>query len=113
MKTEGKARGIHIGKGTFVQTVTTYWKLGSQNGSGGYCAPAGGTMTITAADKSTITLDRSGTVCQSGGKLVFNSTYTIAGGTKRFGNASGVGIAACSIDGEGNVLGFANGSVMK
>ena len=110
---EGTVKGTHVGKGTFTQTVTVLWKSGLPNGSGGYCAPASGTITITASDKSTITADRVGTVCEVGGNITFNATYFITGGTKRFVGASGIGISTCSIDGSGNVLGFANGSLIK
>lgn len=110
---EGTVKGTHVGKGTFTQAVTVLWKSGSPNGSGGYCAPASGIITITASDKSTITAARVGTVCQVAGNITFNATYYITGGTKKFVGASGIGISTCSIDGAGNVLGFANGSLIK
>jgi len=110
---EGTVKGTHVGKGTFTQIDTVLRKLGTPNGSGGYCFPASGTITITASDKSTIIANRVGTLCQVGGNLTFNATYSITGGTKRFANASGIGISTCSIDESGNVLGFANGSLIK
>jgi hypothetical protein len=110
---EGTLKGTHVGKGTFVQTAIVLWKKGFPNGSGGYCAPASGTITITASDKSTITADRVGILCEVGGTHTFNGTYFITGGTKRFEGASGTGIATCSVDKSGNVLGFANGSLIK
>ena len=110
---EGIARGTHIGKGTFAQTVTIFWKSGWQAGSDGFCAPAHGYIVITAADKSTMTAERAGTVCKVRDNVAFNATYFITGGTKRFANASGTGISACSVDKDGKVLGFANGSLIK
>lgn len=110
---EGTVRGTHIGKGKFVQTTTVLWKAGYPNGSDGSCAPARGVITITAADKSSMTMDRVGTMCRLGNNVTFNATYSITGGTKRFANAAGIGISTCSADGSGNVLGFANGSLIR
>ncbi len=109
---EGIARGTHIGKGTFSQTVTIFWKSGWQAGTD-RCAPASGMITVTAADKSTINAVRTGTVCISGDITTFNAAYTITGGTKRFANASGTGVSTCSVDSDGRVIGFANGSLIR
>lgn len=110
---EGTVKGTLFGNGTFIQMATVLWKNGFPNGSGGYCAPASGTINITVSDKSTITANRVGILCEVGGTYTFNSTYFITGGTKRFEGASGAGISTCSVDNSGNVLGFANGSLIK
>jgi len=116
--TEGTVKGKHIGMGTFTNTVTVLWKSGFPNGSSGYCAPASGTETITAADGSTLTAKRVGILCEVGptgtnGPYTFNGSYFITEGTKRFSEASGSGVQICSVDTDGNVLGFAHGTIKK
>jgi hypothetical protein len=116
--TEGNVKGKYIGNGTFTNTITVLWKAGFPNGSGGYCAPASGTETITAADGSTLTAKRVGILCEVGptgtnGPYTFNGSYFITEGTKRFSGASGSGVQICSVDTDGNVLGFAHGTIKK
>ena len=70
--TEGTVKGEQIGNGTFTNTITVLWLNGFQNSNDEYCAPASGIVTITAADRSTLTIERTGIICGvSDGTIVF------------------------------------------
>lgn len=78
------------------------------NGDGGYCAPASGTSTLTAANGDAVYLTMTGTVCEVGATGLnvphtFSGTYTITGGTGRFDNATGSGSVTGGDDGWGDV----------
>lgn len=107
VESDGTAISSHIGKGSYVSTLTIDYSRYTLNGQGGYCATASGPSTITAANGDTVTLKDKGTVCEVGatGNNVahtFNGTYSITGGTGRFANATGNGTVTGGDDGAGN-----------
>lgn len=114
-KDEGTVEGKLFGKGTFSHTAVILWKNGFSDGSGGYCAPASGVSTSTASDGSTLTVKRSGLVCNLGTNVAttFNSAYFVIEGTKRFKGATGSGIKVCSVDSNGNVLSKTHGVIHR
>jgi hypothetical protein len=96
-----------MGTGPYTSQLTIDWADASPNGAGGYCAPATGTGTITAANGDTLTHTDTGTVCEVGASganvpHTFTGTFTNTGGTGRFTNASGGGSVTGSDDGQGN-----------
>jgi hypothetical protein len=112
---QGTVAGNIIHNGTFTHSAIVLWTQSLPNGSGGICAPASGTLNITTPNGSTLTLQRTGTLCEVGasgsGKYTFNSAYFISDGTKDFAGASGTGVLICSVDSSGNVQGFAHGTI--
>ena len=103
----GTAVSSHMGTGPYTSTLTIVWAAATSNGAGGFCAPASGTGTITAANGDTLTQSYSGTVCEVGptGTNVphtFSGSYTNTGGTGRFTGASGSGTVTGGDDGAGN-----------
>jgi hypothetical protein len=119
----GTLTGDALGQATFTSTLNILWSSATPNGGGGFCAPASGTTTVTAAAGDVLALGEVGTVCEAGhtGTPVphtFNGTYVICsqalGGaaespcsaafasTGRFASASGAGNAAGGDDGNGN-----------
>jgi hypothetical protein len=96
-----------MGTGPYVSTLTVDWAAATSNGAGGYCAPASGTGTITAANGDTLNQSDTGTVCEVGatGSNVphtFTGTYTNTGDTGRFATSSGGGSVTGGDDGYGN-----------
>jgi hypothetical protein len=112
---QGTVEGNIIHNGTFTHSAVVLWTQSSPNGSGGICAPASGMLNITTPNGSTLTIQRTGTLCEVGmsgsSNYTFNSTYFITDGTKDFAGASGTGILICSVDSSGNVQGFAHGTI--
>jgi len=107
VESDGTAISSHLGKGAYTSTLTIDWAAATSNGSGGYCAPASGTSTLTAANGDSLTFSESGTVCEVGATGIgvphsFNGTYTITGGTGRFVGAGGTGTITGGDDGAGN-----------
>lgn len=116
--TEGTVEGNIVHNGTFINAVTVLWINSTPNGGGGHCAPASGTETTTTSNGSTLTVQRTGMLCEVGasgsGKYTFNATYFITDGTKDFAGASGTGVMICSVDAStGNVQAFAHGTIKK
>ena len=116
VESNGTATSSHLGTGAYVSDLTVVWAQATSNGHGGFCAPASGPSTLTAAHGDTLTLSNSGTVCEVGhtGANVphtFNGTYTITGGTGRFAHASGSGTETGGDDGAGNSNYSATGSI--
>lgn len=116
--TGGTVEGNIVHNGTFINTGTVLWINSTPNGSGGHCAPASGTEITATPDGSTLTVQRTGMLCEVGasgsGKYTFNATYFITAGTKDFAGARGTGVMICSVDAStGNVFGFAHGTIKK
>src|SRR5450759_1672417 len=81
VQSNGTATSSHLGTGPYVSVITVSWALAFSNGAGGYCAPASGTSTLTAANGGTLSFADSGIVCEVGatGNNVphtFIGTYT-------------------------------------
>lgn len=107
VQSAGTATSSHMGTGPYTSTLTVDWADATSNGDGGFCAPASGTGTITAANGDTLSQSESGTVCEVGptGSNVphtFSGTYTNTGGTGRFADATGSGTVTGGDDGFGN-----------
>jgi hypothetical protein len=107
VQSTGMATSSHMGTGSYVSTLTVVWADATGNGEGGYCAPATGTGTITAANGATLNQTETGTVCEVGATganvpHTFTGTFTDAGGTGRFANATGSGTVTGGDDGSGN-----------
>jgi hypothetical protein len=103
----GTATSSHMGTGPYTSSLTIDYAAAYSNGQGGFCAPASGTGTITAANGDTLTQNDSGTVCEVGATgtnvpHTFTGTYTNTGGTGRFATASGGGTVTGGDDGSGN-----------
>ena len=108
----GTATSSHMGTGPYQSTLTVFWAANypnppASNGKGGFCAPASGTGTITAANGDTLTQSEIGTVCEVGPSVAgnahtFKGTYTNTGGTGRFAGATGGGTVTGGDDGSGN-----------
>jgi hypothetical protein len=107
VQTKGTATSSHLGKGPYTTTLTVLWSQATSNGQGGFCAPATGPSTLTAANGDQLDLQNTGTVCEIGptGSNVphsYTGTYTITGGTGPFTSASGSGSVTGGDDGQGN-----------
>jgi hypothetical protein len=129
---EGQITGDKIGSASFVTTLNINWAQAVQNGSGGYCAPASGTSTVTVANGSVLALGEVGTVCEVGetGEPVphtFNGTYAVCSktladanespcsssfvSTGRFANSTGTGNVVGGDDGNSSVIASVNGAL--
>jgi len=107
VQSTGTATSSHLGKGPYVSTLTVHWGSAYSNGAGGYCAPADGMGTLTAANGDTLIQSETGTVCEVGATSLtaphtFNGSFTDTGGTGRFANAIGGGTISGGDDGSGN-----------
>lgn len=107
VQSNGTATSSHMGTGPYVSTLTVDWAAATSNRAGGFCAPATGTGTITAANGDTLDQTEQGTVCEVGPTASnaphsFSGTYTNTGGTGRFSTASGGGTVTGGDDGSGN-----------
>lgn len=117
VQTTGTATSTHLGTGPYVSTLTVHWGQAYSNGAGGYCAPADGPSTLTAANGDTLSLWNAGTVCEVGATGLYiphtfsNATYKITGGTGRFAGASGSGTESGGDDGFGNAYYSASGTI--
>ena len=105
--TTGTANSSHLGRGAYTSVLTIYWMQGWSNRRGGYCAPASGSGTLTAANGDTLNQTETGMVCEVGatGSNVphtFNGTFVNTGGTGRFAYATGNGTVTGGDDGSGN-----------
>jgi hypothetical protein len=103
----GIAHSVHLGRGAYSSSLTIDWALATSNGAGGYCAPASGSGTLTAANGDTLTQVESGTVCEVGATAAnaahtFTGVFVNTGGTGRFANAVGEGTVTGGDDGAGN-----------
>lgn len=107
VQTNGTATSTHLGSGPYVSSLTVDWAGAYSNGAGGFCAPASGTSTLTAANGDTLTLSNTGTVCEVGATganvpHTFKGNFTITGGTGRFAGAGGSGTESGGDNGTGN-----------
>lgn len=105
--TTGTANSSHLGRGAYTSSLTIDWAQPTPNGNGGFCAPASGFGTLTAANGDTLNQTEAGTVCEVGptGEHVphtFIGTFVNVGGTGRFANATGNGTVTGGDDGFGN-----------
>jgi hypothetical protein len=86
-----------IAGGTYSSTWTILWKQATSNGTGGYCAPATGTTTLTLPIVGTLTKAEQGTVCEVGATgtnvehTLTNGTFTVSSGTGMLTNSTGNG----------------------
>jgi len=104
-----------IGKSTLALNLVIVTS-GADNGSGGTCSTATGSGQINTANKSTITLNTVGAICNigdSGTPMTYNATYFISGGTLHFPAAAGTGLFAASIDSGNNVIVTLSGGFIK
>lgn len=107
VRSAGTATSSHLGTGSFVSDLTVHWASATPNGAGGFCAPADGVGTLTAANGDTVTQTESGTVCEVGATSLnaahtFTGTFANTGGTGRFRSATGGGTVTGGDDGAGN-----------
>ncbi len=114
--TSGVAHSLHLGRGAYTSTLTIDWALATPNGAGGYCTPASGSGTLTAANGDTLTQAEAGTVCEVGATGLdvahtFTGTFANTGGTGRFAGATGVGTITGGDDGSGNAYFNETGSI--
>ena len=112
----GVAHSLHLGRGDYTSSLTIDWALATSNGAGGYCAPASGFGTLTAANGDTLTQVESGTVCEVGATALnaphtFTGVFVNTGGTGRFANAIGEGTVTGGDDGAGNSYFAESGSI--
>lgn len=83
--------------GTYTSTWTILWKQATSNGQGGYCAPATGTTTLSAAGIGTLTKSEQGTVCEVGATgsnvehVLNGGTFDVTGGTGLLSKVAGNG----------------------
>lgn len=106
--------GKFIGKSTMTLDLTIL-ESGADNGSGGTCVTATGSGQINTANKSAITFDTVGAICNVGGTgtpLTYNATYFISGGTNHFPGAAGAGLFVASIN-SGNAIVTLSGGLIK
>ena len=118
VESDGTAISTHLGKGPYVSTLTIDWSAATSNGAGGFCAPASGSSTLTAANGDTLTFTDTGTVCEVGATGLdvahtFSGTYAITGGTGHFAGAGGSGTITGGDDGAGRSSFSANGTVSR
>lgn len=116
VQSTGTANSSHLGSGSYVSTLTVNWAQATSNGAGGFCAPADGPSTLTAANGDTLSLSNNGTVCEVGATganvpHTFVGKVTITGGTGRFAHASGSGTETGGDDGAGNSSYTLSGSI--
>lgn len=107
VQSTGTATSSHLGTGPYTSTLTVHWGSVTSNGAGGYCAPADGTGTLTAANGDTLTQVEYGTVCEVGATSptaphTFTGYFYDTGGTGRFADAAGGGTLTGGDDGYGN-----------
>ena len=116
VQTTGTATSSHLGTGPYTSTLTIKWAAATPNGQGGFCAPATGSSTLTAANGATLTFSQTGTVCEVGKSSpnvahTFTGTYTITGGTGRFAGATGSGTISGGDNGQGISSYTASGTI--
>ncbi len=102
----GNFRGTGMGNGSFTATLKFSTANPIDNGNGGSCYAASGTIAITAANGSAITLADAGLWCETGSNsapVTHNGAYIIQSGSGRFANENGAGSCVVAIDGSGNV----------
>ncbi|HEX9244678.1 MAG TPA: hypothetical protein VGA35_00835 [bacterium] len=92
----GSSTGDRVGNSTYVVTITATDTLIEHNGSGGDCAIASGSGSVTAADGSKVSFNTVGLLCQEGAPtstpVHYNGTYRITPATSgRFAAAVGGG----------------------
>jgi hypothetical protein len=67
----------------------------TSNGQGGFCDRITGSITLTTADGSTLTMQHGGISCNTGvgqsSPAIDQSVYIVTSGTGKFANASGTG----------------------
>jgi hypothetical protein len=107
VQSNGTATSSHLGTGPYTSTLTIDWAAATSNGDGGYCAPATGTGTLTAANGDTLDQTYTGTVCEVGATgtnvpHTFSGNFSDTGGTGRFAAASGSGTISGGDDGYGS-----------
>ena len=104
--------GKFIGKSTMTLAITVGTALGS--GGGPACSTATATGTINTANKSAITIQTVGTICDVGDNaLTYNASYFLSGGSPHFPGAAGAGLFVASIDQSGNALVTLSGGFIK
>ncbi len=117
MSLVGTAETSRLGMSQLNSSLTINWAQATSNGEGGYCAPATGTATLTAANrKGTVNLNVNGTVCEVGATAVnaahtLTGTYTVTGGTGKFTSATGTGTLTGSDNGTGSASILLNGTI--
>jgi len=121
----GQAAGTPFGSGTFIANVNSVSPPDiANNGSGGTCTPASGTMTIKFGMTGSIIMGFVGTLCSVGGTpqapnvgpVTLEGSFFVTGGqagnpfgrlngnSARGGGGSGTGRLTFSGDASGNVL---------
>jgi len=107
VESNGTAISSHLGVGPYTSTLTVYWASAYSNGAGGFCAPADGTGTLTAANRGTLNQVEYGTVCEVGATgpnvpHTFIGNFSDTGGTGHFATVAGGGAITGGDDGYGN-----------
>lgn len=86
--------------GTYNSSITILWMQATPNGSGGFCAPASGTTTLTLTGLGTVTKAEKGSVCEVGPTganvehKMTDGTFTVTAGTGVFSGATGSGTSS-------------------
>lgn len=102
----GNFRGTGMGNGSFSATLNFSKATPIDNGGGGSCYGASGTIKLTAANGATLTLGDAGLLCEIGSSptpTTFNGSYIVESGTGIFSNTNGTGSAVFATDASGNV----------
>ncbi|WP_331963206.1 hypothetical protein [Candidatus Binatus sp.] len=95
-----------MGNGSFSATLNFSNANPIENGNGGSCYGASGTITLTAANNDSVSLGDVGLFCQVGSAstpTTFNGSYIVNSGTGAFSTANGAGTTVLATDGSGNV----------
>ena len=95
-----------MGNGSFSTTLNFSNANPIDNGSGGFCYGASGTVTLTAANGDSVSLGDVGLFCQVGSDpapTIFNGSYIVKSGTGTFSNTNGAGTTVLATDDSGNV----------
>ena len=96
-----KARG-GVGGRPFAGAMDAAITVDMTRASGG-CSPAGGEFDLSASNGDALTLDTTGTLCQTASGYSFTGTYNVSGGSGRY-ESHGVGKGTAKWTLTGNAL---------
>ena len=110
----GNFLGVGIGNGSFSVALNFSSVNPIDNGSGGSCYGASGTILLTAANGGSVTLGDVGLLCEVGASsrpTTFNGSYIIQNSTGKLSNSAGAGSTVLAIDASGNAYLNLNGAM--
>ncbi len=114
----GPITGLPAGPWNWTSTLRVFWNKATDNGNGGYCAPAVGEFQVTHTRYGSFTAQQAGTVCEVGttGSNVhtFEGNFTIisSSGMKLAGVQGGGAVSAYK-DASGNTTNGLSGVQFK